>query len=250
MNTAIAGQRKHSPSALSTLDRRLIARLLPYVPRVIRSHHLTVLTLVWSGSALGSFALAAGDRRWLSAVSAFVVLQYVTDAIDGKLGALRGDGLVRWGFYMDHLLDYVFLCSILLGYALLVPPRLLWLMMAILVVAVGFMVSSFLACAVEGSLGISYLRVGPVEIRALFIAINTWLTVVGHAPLPAILPVVLAASFVVLCAYVVRTHARLWHSDSAIVDQSSMANEPANQQSPLESAAANRDAAVVRLPSR
>jgi phosphatidylglycerophosphate synthase len=211
---AVAGQQKQSPSVLSTLDRRLIARLIPYVPRSIQSHHLTMLTLVWSGCVLAGYALAAGDRRWLWAVSAVVVLQYVTDAIDGKLGALRRDGLVRWGFFMDHLLDYVFLCSLLLGYALLVPPQLLWMMMAILVVAAGFMVSSFLACAVEGALGISYLRVGPVEVRILFIAINTWLTVFGHAPLSAILPVVLALSLALLCAFVTRTQSRLWRLDS------------------------------------
>jgi phosphatidylglycerophosphate synthase len=210
---AVAGQEKHSPSVLSTLDRRLIARLIPYVPRWIQSRHLTMLTFVWSGCVLGAFALAAGDRRWLSAVSALVAVQYVTDAIDGKLGALRGDGLVRWGFYMDHLLDYVFLSSMLLGYARLVPPQLLWMMMAILVVASGFMVSSFLACAVEGALGISYLRVGPVEIRILFIAIDTWLTVVGRAPLSTILPIVLAASLTALFFFAHRTQRRLLRVD-------------------------------------
>ncbi len=265
---AVAGQQKQSPSVLSTLDRRLIARLIPYVPRSIQSHHLTMLTLVWSGCVLGGYALAVQDRRWLSAVSALVALQYVTDAIDGKLGALRGDGLVRWGFYMDHLLDYVFLCAMLLGYALLVPPQLLWMMMAILVVAVGFMVSSFLACAVEGALGISYLCVGPVEIRILFIAINTWLTVVGHAPLSALQPVVLALSLALLCAFVTRTQGRLWRLDNRQSPTASRQSPVANRQSPVasrqspvasrqspianhqwQSAVANRQSPMITLPS-
>jgi len=214
MDVAVSGQRKHSPSVLSTLDRRMIGHLVQRVPRSIASYHLTLLTLAWSGLVLAACALAVRNRLWLCAVSALILLQYLTDAVDGKLGALRGDGLVRWGFYMDHLLDYAFLCAILLGYALLVPAHLLWMMMAIFVIAVGFMVSSFLACCVEGDLGISYLRVGPVEIRILFIAINTWLTVVGRAPLDAVLPIVIALSFLALIGFVARTQARLWRADA------------------------------------
>jgi len=212
-DAAVAGQHKHSPSILSALDRRLIERVVPRVPRAIRSHHLTLLTALWSGLILAGDALAQGNRLWLFAASAIVAIQYLTDAIDGKLGVLRGDGMVRWGFYMDHLLDYVFLSSVLLGYALLVPAQLQWLMMAIIVVAIGFMVSSFLACAVEGNLGISYLRVGPVEIRLLFIAINTWLALGGRAPLATILPIALIASLTALCSFVAITQRRLWRVD-------------------------------------
>jgi len=149
--------------------------------------------------------------------------------------------LVRWGFYTDHLLDYVFLCSILLGYALLVPQQLHWLMMATLTVAVGFMVSSFLACAVEGNLGISHLGVGPVEIRLLFIAINTWLAAGGHAPLAAILPIVIAMSLAVLVTLIAKTQRRLLRADGG---QSTIAID--NQHSPVrESPIGNRKSAIV-----
>jgi phosphatidylglycerophosphate synthase len=238
---AVPGQGKHSPSLLSALDRRLIAQVVPVVPRSIRSHHLTLLTLLWSVLILACDALAVKNRAWLFAVSLFVAIQYVTDAIDGKLGVRRGDGLLRWGFYMDHLLDYVFLCSVLLGYGLLVPPGLQWLMMAILVVAVGFMVSSFLACAVEGDLGISYLRLGPVEIRLLFIGINAWLGFGGRAPLATVLPVVLTVSLVALCCFVSGSQRRLRRLDTR---DSTIGI--ANQQSTLrESSIAHRHSVTI-----
>jgi hypothetical protein len=75
------------------------------------------------------------------------------------------------------------------------------------------MVSSFLACAVEGDLGISHLGVGPVEIRLLFIAINSWLAAGGRAPLAAILPVAIMASAVALFSLIARTQRRLWRAD-------------------------------------
>jgi len=44
------------------------------------------------------------------------IFHYFTDHFDGKLGNFRDRGLRKWGFYMDHLVDYGFLCSILIGY--------------------------------------------------------------------------------------------------------------------------------------
>ena len=88
-------------------------------------------------------------------------MQYLTDAVDGKIGKARKTMLVAWGYYMDHLLDYVFLCSILLGYTLLLPSSLHLLMMLALAVASGFMVSAFLARAVTGTLTIRYIKSVP-----------------------------------------------------------------------------------------
>lgn len=213
----VAGQHKRSRSWLMTWDRQLTARLVTRVPDWLHSWQLTMLTLLWSALVLTCSAMAVRNRSWMSVVSLIVVLQYLTDAVDGKLGVARGEGLVRWGFYMDHLLDYVFLSSMLLGYALLVPPPLQVAMLAIFGLSVGFMVSSFLACAVEGNLGISYLRLGPVEIRLLFIAINVWLAAGGRAPLSVMLPIITIALAFALAAMVFQTQARLWRADTSDV---------------------------------
>jgi phosphatidylglycerophosphate synthase len=149
----------------------------------------------------------------LWAASAVIAAQYVTDAIDGKVGVLRGAGLVRWGFYMDHFLDYVFLCSILLGYGLLVPDRFQWLMTALVAIAGAFMASSFLACTVTGELGISYVKVGPIEIRLVFMAVNAWLATVGRASLTAVLPSILLLAGAVLSAMVYQIQRRFRELD-------------------------------------
>jgi phosphatidylglycerophosphate synthase len=223
---AFAGERKRSVSLLSRWERPVMASVLRRVPRSVGSHHLTLLTLLWSVLVFAASALATRDRLWLNAVSALIALQYTTDAIDGKLGAVRGQGLVRWGFYMDHLLDYVFLCSILLGYARLVPPSFQWMMTAVLAVAGAFMVSSFLACCVDGELGISFLRLGPIEIRIVFIAINTWFTIVGKAPLGAVLPAVIAVSATACCGLAYQTQRRLWDADQLANPQSAITTRP------------------------
>ena len=109
-----AGGSKINNSFLTPFERRLAVRVLPRIPRWLQTYHLTMLTMVWSGFILFFSFLAARDLRWLWMVSVMIFMQYVTDHYDGKVGKYRNTGLVRWGYYMDHFLDYLFLCSVII----------------------------------------------------------------------------------------------------------------------------------------
>ena len=76
-----------------------------------------------------------------------VFLQYVTDHYDGKVGKYRNTGLVRWGYYMDHLLDYLFLCSIIIGYSFILPEKSRYQILIMLAIFAGYEVSTFLSFA-------------------------------------------------------------------------------------------------------
>jgi len=116
-----AGASKVNTSFLTPFERRLAPRILPRIPAWLETYHLTMLTLVWSSLILLFSYFAARNLRWLWGVSAMIAMQYITDHYDGKVGKYRGTGLVRWGYYMDHLLDYYFLCSVIIGYAFILP---------------------------------------------------------------------------------------------------------------------------------
>lgn len=215
MRFSFRGDQKDTDSLLSSRDRQFANWAARRMPPWVQSQHLTLMTLGWSALLLVTARLAQHNTSWLWASSAVIGAQYFTDAIDGKLGQLRGAGLVRWGFYMDHLLDYAFLCSILLGYALLVPPGFQWLMGAILAVAGCFMVSSFLACSLTGHLKISFLRLGPVEARLVLILLNAWLAMGGRAALVFALPSTLVGSLALLVVMTYQIQRQLWMLDSA-----------------------------------
>jgi archaetidylinositol phosphate synthase len=215
MRSSFRGDQKRTDSLLSTYDRQFANWAARRMPAWVQSHHLTLMTLGWSALVLVTARLAQHNTAWLWASSAVIGAQYFTDAIDGKLGQLRGAGLVQWGFYMDHLLDYVLLCSIVLGYALLVPPGFQWLMGATLAVAGCFMVSSFLACSLTGHLTISFLRLGPVEVRLVLILLNAWLALGGRAALVFAIPLLLVGSLTVLVVMTYHIQKRLWTLDSA-----------------------------------
>jgi archaetidylinositol phosphate synthase len=148
------------------------------------------------------------------AVSLMIVCQYLTDFFDGKVGKHRGTGLVKWGFYMDHLLDFVFLCAVLLGYALVLPASAHLGLLLVLAVFGGFMVNSFLAFAATGRFHISHGKLGPTEFRLALVVVNSLLVFYGTRRMTKVLPYVAACGFVALCVLAYRTQRELWLRDT------------------------------------
>jgi len=210
-----AGAHKTNNSFLSPLERRLAPIVIPRIPGWIETQHLTMLTLVWSLLIVLFSALAAGNIRWLWLVSLMIFLQWVTDHYDGKVGKYRKTGLVRWGYYMDHLLDYVFLCSILLGYAFILPEGSRFQLLLMLALFAAFDFSTFLAFAATDKLKISYLKFGPTEFRLALIIVNAWLINFGTKHMIGGLKWVNAGAAVGLCALVYTTQKKIWQLDMA-----------------------------------
>ena len=208
-----AGASKSNTSFLTPFERRLAVRVLPRIPAWLETYHLTMLTLVWSGFILFFSYLAKTDLRWLWGVSAMVAMQYVTDHYDGKIGKYRGTGLVRWGYYMDHLLDYVFLCSIIIGYAFILPERSRYQILIMLAIFAGYEMSTFLAFAATDRLKISYFKFGPTEFRVAIIVINALLVQYGTRTMINGLKYVNIGAAIGLALMVYRTHKLLWAVD-------------------------------------
>jgi len=150
------GDKKVGKSLLSNPERRLKAWVVPKLPSFIETHHLTMMTLVWSliNVILGFFAKDNLSILWL--VSLMIVLQYLTDLFDGELGRQRDTGLIKWGFYMDHFLDFIFLCSLVFVGFMISPHGLEIWYVALLVILGAFMVSSFLFFAATNDFQIYY----------------------------------------------------------------------------------------------
>ncbi|MCL1856860.1 MAG: hypothetical protein FWF84_04355, partial [Kiritimatiellaeota bacterium] len=189
--------------------------LLPWVPRWLETNHLTLMTVPWCALILLFSYVARFNVAWLWGVSAMIAAQYVTDLLDGAIGRQRGTGLVKWGFYMDHFLDFFFLCSLLIGYAILLPQVHRTALFFVMALFAGFMVNSFLAFGATNRFQIAYMGMGPTEIRLVFILINTVIVFCGTRPLVAALPYTLAGASFGLFFTVYRTQQELWRIDMA-----------------------------------
>lgn len=157
--------------------------------------------------------MARNDLRWLWPVSACVFLQYVTDHYDGKVGKYRNTGLARWGYYMDHLLDYFFLCSVIIGYSFILPERSRFQILFTLAIFAGFEVTTFLSFAATDKLKISYLKFGPTEFRLAIIVINALLIQYGTRAMASSLKFVNIGAAIGLAMVVYRTHKLIWELD-------------------------------------
>ena len=208
-----AGAHKTNTSFLSPLERRLAPLVIPRIPSWLETHHLTMLTLLWSLLILVFSFLAARNIRWLWMVSVMIALQWVTDHYDGKVGKFRNTGLVRWGYYMDHLLDYFFLCSILIGYAFILPESSRLQLMIMLALFAAYDFSTFLAFAATDELKISHLKFGPTEFRLALIIINGLLITFGIRYMISGLKWVNAGAAVGLVFLIYGTQKKIWAQD-------------------------------------
>lgn len=210
-----AGDKKVGRPLLHGPERALVAWGTPRVPRWLETYHLTLLTLVWS-ALNGLFGLLArGDIRWFWMISLMILLQYLTDLFDGAVGRARGTGLVKWGFYMDHFVDFIFLGSLVLAGHLVAPPGTGPWFVVLLTLAGAFMVSAFLTFAATNKFEIYIGGVGPTESRIVIILVNTTIILTGTAHFVWTVPLVCAACLVALVVVVRRASAELWAADMA-----------------------------------
>ncbi|MHC4106049.1 MAG: CDP-alcohol phosphatidyltransferase family protein [Planctomycetota bacterium] len=181
MDTKEFGGDKKLPmrTLLAKYERRLIDSNVHRFPKWIEGYHLTLMTIPLSIGLIVFGYLAQRNYNWLWLSSLMLVLQWFTDCFDGALGRFRDTGIPKWGFFMDHFLDFVFMCSIFIGYSFLLEglsERIVYLLIPIFG---SFMVSSYLSFGATSEFKITYLWAGPTEIRIWFIALNCLIIIFG-----------------------------------------------------------------------
>ena len=205
MSENFTGDQKHFDHFLRGYEQKLIAVFLPLVPSWMGTVSLTLLTLPWAALIVLFGRLAAGNIQWLWGFSACVFAQHVTDMLDGEVGRRRNTGMIKWGFYMDHFLDYIFTCATIAGYAFLLPSAYLPLVVLCLAASGGFMVHTLMDFSITGSFKISFNRFGVAEVRYFLIALNTALIVLGKELFVAVFPFIVLISCVALAVIVYKS---------------------------------------------
>ena len=202
-------------SLLARYERKLIDSSVSRFPSWLQDYHLTLMTVLWSAGVIFFGYLARGNIHWLWASSAMLFMQWFTDSFDGALGRHRDTGIPKWGYYMDHFLDFVFMCSILIGYSFLFQgfdKEIIYLLVPIFGC---FMVSSYLAFGATAELKITYIGMGPTEIRICFAILNCFLIWLGTAWMQKVLVYVLIVSLAFLCVVIYRTQKYIWGVDKS-----------------------------------
>src|SRR5215210_1657684 len=155
---------RHEARALDWLARRLPARVTP--------DHMTVLGVLAAFGIAAAYVLSNGDRAWLWAASALLVVHWLGDSLDGTLARVRRAERPTYGYYLDHLVDAI--ATALIGIGLgLSPYMLLATGLAIVVVYLVLSINTYLETQAFGVFSLGYGRLGPTEARVALIALNT-----------------------------------------------------------------------------
>lgn len=214
MSETFAGDKKEGQSILGPLERRFIDWGIPKIPKPIMSHHLTLVTIFWASGIVAAGWFAKSDRWWLHVISVAVFGQWLTDSFDGSLGKYRKQGLVKWGFFMDHILDLLFAGSVVIAYSFLVQAEWLkFLFYLLLLVTTATMAVSFLSFAATNRFQIAYYGLGPTEVRIGYIAINTFVYFSGTDLFTWGVPVILALNVVAFIVMTLQASRTLWQLD-------------------------------------
>jgi phosphatidylglycerophosphate synthase len=212
--STFGGAHKVGRWLLASWERRFVAANLHRVPAWLETHHLTLLTVPWCVAVLAAGWLAASvDLRWLTLASVAIGLQYLTDLFDGAVGRARDTGLVKWGYFMDHLLDFAFLCSLVIAYGFLVPTEAMPWLLGLFGLVGTLMASEFLAFGATGEFRISHFGIGPTELRLALIGVNQAIVALGTGALVSALPFAVAGVALVGVVIVIQTQQRVWDLD-------------------------------------
>jgi phosphatidylglycerophosphate synthase len=162
---------KPEARVLEWIARRLPTRVMP--------DHLTALGVLAAVGIAAAYVLSNGDKAWLWAASALLVLHWLGDSLDGTLARVRRTERPRYGYYLDHLVDAFATAAIGIGLGLS-PYMLLAVGLVIVVAYLILSINTYLETQALGVFTLGYGHLGPTEARLMLIGVNT-LLVLGVA---------------------------------------------------------------------
>jgi archaetidylinositol phosphate synthase len=158
-------------SILAGVEKAALVWMAERLPQWINSDHLTLLGFSAMLLAGGAYAMAHNNRLALLIVVGALAINWLGDSLDGTLARVRNRQRPRYGFYVDHVLDMVGTFFLLGGLALsgyMHPLLALGMLAAYETVAA----EEFLATHVRRVFRLSFLGIGPTELRIL-LAVGT-----------------------------------------------------------------------------
>jgi archaetidylinositol phosphate synthase len=159
---------------LAVPEARALEWIARRVPSWLKPDHLTALGVLASVGIAAAYVLSNGDRMWLWAASALLVVHWLGDSLDGTLARVRKSERLRYGYYLDHLVDAFATAAIGIGLGLS-PYMLLAVGLVIVVAYLILSINTYLETQAFGVFALGYGRFGPTEARLVLVAANSLL---------------------------------------------------------------------------
>ncbi|WP_133365041.1 CDP-alcohol phosphatidyltransferase family protein [Qipengyuania sediminis] len=165
-------------NVLARAERRVLNRLCAAMPKWVTPDKLTALGMVGAVMILCGYLASNANAAWLWLSIAGFILHWLGDSLDGSLARFRKIERPRYGYFLDHSCDGLATAMIVAGIGM--SPYVA--MDAALLGLAGYLLLSihaFLTVRVLGELPLTYLNLGPTEVRLILIALTIAFLVFG-----------------------------------------------------------------------
>jgi phosphatidylglycerophosphate synthase len=166
-------------SLLSPLERPALRWLAARMPAWMTPDILTGIGVVGALVIFASYCLTALHPAFLWLASLGFLINWFGDSLDGTLARYRHIERPRYGFFIDHSIDAVNEVLVFIGLGLSPYARFDIILLAL----VGYLLVSihvFVRTAVNGTFKISYIGLGPTEVRLIAITTNALTFFLGN----------------------------------------------------------------------
>lgn len=164
---------------LGPLERPALQWLAAHMPTWMTPDILTGIGTFGAVVIAASYWLTNDSAWFLWLASLGFLINWFGDSLDGTLARYRKIERPKYGFFIDHTVDALNETIIFLGFGL--SPYLRFEIASLALI--GYLLMSvlvYVSTAVSGVFKISYGKLGPTEIRAIAILINTFIFFFGN----------------------------------------------------------------------
>jgi archaetidylinositol phosphate synthase len=164
---------------LGPLERPAIRWLTAHMPAWVTPDTLTLTGVLGSVAAFCGYVLTWYDDRFLWLASAGFVINWFGDSLDGGLARYRRIERPRYGYFIDHTADSISMLLVFLGLGLSPHMRLDLACLGL----VGYLLMGslvYIRTNVDKTFRLSYGKIGPTEMRAAIVLVNTLMLCFGN----------------------------------------------------------------------
>jgi phosphatidylglycerophosphate synthase len=161
-------------SVTAVPERHLLDWLCMRMPSAVTPDWLTAIGVVGAVIVFIGYLASRIDPAFFWLATLGLVVNWFGDSLDGSLARYRRIEKPRYGYFLDHSVDAVSIFLIMIGLGLSAYVRLDMAMFALL----GYFmlcIYVFLSNHVTGQFQLTFLSLGPTEMRIGLIGLNSWM---------------------------------------------------------------------------
>ena len=159
-------------------ERRFLNWACSIMPAGVTSDGLTVFGVLGAVLVLAGYAASWLHPAWLWLSVVGYIVHWFGDSLDGSLARFRNATRPRYGYFLDHSVDAFCILMMVGGMGLSPYIRLDIALFGV----IGYFLLSihvFLKNHVTGTFQLSFMALGPTELRMLFVVLTIWMFLCG-----------------------------------------------------------------------